>query len=102
MSTESVAQVETKATKSKILQDVRVIAEMKTYSWRSPEQSARAAEDRCKEFNEFIRDHRSQDDIRLEVERIYKEVCSVCGTEWEPITEAGRMICANCESEISL
>lgn len=92
----------TLATKSRRLMDCRVIAEFRGYdnSWRTPEQNASAAESRCKEFNEFIRDHRSQDDIRLEVERIYEDRCDVCGCAWEVDRSEAVPFCAGCGTEV--
>ena len=104
MSQESLAEVATKATKTQVLVDCRVVAEIRQYGygWRTIEQNAKEAESRCKDFNEFIRDHRSQDDIRLEVERIFADRCSNCGADWEPFTEDGRTACANCDMELDL
>lgn len=35
------------------------------------------------EFNDFIRDHRSQDSITLNVVSSYADLCSACGDKWE-------------------
>ena len=34
------------------------------------------------DFQEFIRDHRSQDPVNLSVEREYEDQCSLCGNKW--------------------
>lgn len=98
----SVPEEKPMATKKKVLVDCRVVAEFHRYgnSWRTPEQNAKEAETRCEEFNEFIRDHRSQDDIRLDVERITEEQCSVCGGKWETDHYDGALRCANCGVEV--
>lgn len=74
------------AKKVRTLVDAYAVATFHVNSYGSIESQARQMERRCQEFNEFIRDHRSQDDVRLEVRREYQSVCSVCGEEWEPYT----------------
>jgi len=64
------------------------------------EALARAAESRCREFNSFIRDHRSQDDIRLNVEKITEEQCSNCGRAWEVDYTEVPPTCAGCGAEV--
>ena len=51
------------------------------------------------DLNDFLRDHRSQDDNRLSVERVMG--CSQCGQEWETETdEDGTVICSGCGGEV--
>ncbi len=50
------------------------------------EQWESKVRDWVKEFNEFIRDHRSQDDVVIEVIQDEKIVCSKCKESWEPTT----------------
>lgn len=64
--------------------------------WGDHERWARQLESRAKSFNEFIRDHRSQDDIRLEVVREHKDFCSACNREYEPDEYPDGEGCANC------
>jgi len=45
-----------------------------------------------KEFEEFMRDHRSQDPISLSVERHTIDVCSFCGLEWD-VDDVGFPFC---------
>ena len=47
------------------------------------EQVAKEYESWVKDFHEFIRDHRSQDPVDINVEREYQDVCSFCDYEWE-------------------
>lgn len=48
----------------------------------------------CRDMEDFIRDHRSRDDISLEVTREYEDRCSFCGREWEE-DEDGMPTCCN-------
>lgn len=72
------------------------------YSWRklTAEDKARELESACSEFAEFIRDHRSQDPISLEVVRVRKDLCSHCESEWETMEENGVTYCAHCGAEV--
>jgi len=88
----------------KRLTDVRVIASFPHIreNWRIKDERERAEayakelEHEVKGFDDFLRDHRSQDLIELEVERDIKDVCSVCGNEWEPDEENSITHCAHC------
>jgi DNA repair exonuclease SbcCD ATPase subunit len=95
-------QTKTKATKVRRLKDVTMVASFHRYNWWTLEQQAQQADDRAKEFNDFIRDHRSQDDIQLEVVREYRDECSVCGEEWEPAEDdkTHDRYCASCGAEV--
>lgn len=75
--------------KQHILSDVQIICEPPSwfYDYNDLERTARYYERWVKEFHDFIRDHRSQDPVNLNVERIFKDVCSFCGSEWEWGTE---------------
>ena len=53
-----------------------------------------------KDFQDFIRDHRSQDPVNLSVVPIYKDVCSKCEREYESYDENGKTFCANCGEEL--
>ena len=57
------------------------------------EHRAKRLEEWCSEFEDFVRDHRSQDPIRLTVERVYEMQCSHCHNEWEEDTETGEPLC---------
>jgi hypothetical protein len=73
--------------KIKILTDVKVIADIsKGMSWyinNSIENKAKQMQSLASEFNDFVRDHRSMDWVRLEVEKEYTDCCSFCKYEWE-------------------
>ena len=55
------------------------------------------------EFHDFLRDHRSQDLVSLDVDEKYQDVCSFCGAEWETsLDEAGIPICcAKAQEEVA-
>lgn len=48
----------------------------------------------AREFEEFVRDHRSQDAIDLRVVRETDDICSHCGFSWET-DETGLPLCCN-------
>ena len=80
--------------------DVRVVADLSAVTrWirhNDFERIERALREAADEFNAFIRDHRSQDHVRLDVERTVQDQCSGCGNEWEPDNGA----CAHCGAEV--
>lgn len=52
--------------------------------------------DWAKEFNDFIRDHRSQDSVNIFPELIHELQCSNCFSRWETFHEEGQEYCASC------
>jgi hypothetical protein len=62
----------------------------------SAEDLVRCLEEKCKEFKEFLRDHRSQDMVSLSVERVKADQCSACGATWKAHEEEGQVFCASC------
>ena len=96
--------VEQKPRKVTVTTDIRVIADMSAVTrwirWDDYPRIERALKDAVDEFNSFIRDHRSQDHVRLEVERTVQEQCSVCHAEWETmLDDNGTIVCASCGGE---
>lgn len=71
-----------------------------SYRRRTQEAKATALEQWAKDFNDFIRDHRSQDPVRIYIEREYKDLCSHCHAEWEPFNDEGVERCANCGAQV--
>ncbi len=67
---------------------------------RTLEDKARRLEEWCQDFEEFIRDHRSQDPVSLNVERQYQEQCSLCGREWEE-DDNGPLCCKAAQEELA-
>lgn len=97
-------ETEKKAKKLHILQDVTVEADLsgmlsRWYSQKT-EDYAKQLERAVKDFETFLRDHRSQDMVRLSVNRIFADVCSICNEKWETQTEDGKTFCANCGADI--
>lgn len=76
--------------RSRVLVDVKIVCETpELFVWRINKTEeeyqkarARALERWISDFTDFIRDHRSQDPIRLDAERVYEDKCSFCGAEW--------------------
>lgn len=81
--------------KKRVLTDVRVSADLSkaVYYWRDKEHYARQIEDAVKEFQSFIRDHRSMDYVHLDVEKEYQDQCSHCGSEWETDFDSAPVCC---------
>lgn len=101
MNTETQAAPE-KARKVNRLTDVTVeVDPPHMYGCRTPEQRAQALERWVRDFNDFIRDHRSQDEARLHVMRKHEDVCSVCNGTWDMASEDGVAYCGNCGAEVS-
>ncbi len=46
---------------------------------------AKALESWAKEFMDFVRDHRSQDECTIDVNKKYERFCSACNREWEEV-----------------
>ncbi|MFA5154093.1 MAG: hypothetical protein WC554_16205 [Clostridia bacterium] len=82
--------------KKKVLVDVEIICEPPSHTrWFSAlENQAKEMESWIKEFHEFIRDHRSQDPVNLEVRRIYEDRCEFCQRFWE-VGDDGCPICCD-------
>jgi|GEM_PF-5186766 DNA-directed RNA polymerase subunit RPC12/RpoP len=68
------------------------------YWANTPERRMEALKDWVKEVQDFYRDHRSRDMDGLDVEAEYKDLCSVCGQEWEAAEddETKETYCAYC------
>jgi len=90
-----------KCTAKKVLYDVTVEADLSAMCWfsrsASMEQRAKDLERAVKDFKEFLRDHRSQDMISLDVQRRVELVCSACGNLWEiDETDESNPYCMHC------
>jgi fructose-bisphosphate aldolase class 1 len=70
------------------------------------EEVSKELERAIKNFNEFLRDHRSQDVIGLSVEETRKDICSACRQPYEDAIEEvdGKQIhyCASCGAELEI
>ena len=90
------------ATLKKVLVDVVVECDLSRIGryCRDREESARAIEERARDFNNFIKDHRSQDDIQLSVRKIYEQRCSNC--DQDPEMTLTDRTCANCGATVEV
>ena len=87
--------------KQKVLIDLHVTCEPPCWVGRwskTLEDKAKQMEEWCLDFEEFLRDHRSQDPVILNVEREYQEQCSLCGREWEEDAD-GPLCCNEAQNE---
>ena len=87
--------------KTRTLIDVKITCDAPSYitRWHQPiEQQVRDIEGWVKEFHDFIRDHRSQDPVNLNIERVYQYQCSFCNSEWEE-DENGPVCCTLAQGE---
>jgi len=86
--------------KKRVVVDVTIECDAPTHMgyYRDMEARARAIERWAKGFEEFVRDHRSQDPVSLTVIRSYGEVCSYCLNTWEEDDE-GPLCCAKAQEE---
>ena len=94
------------ATKINVLYDVRVEADLSGMVFNrhyktKPEEMAEYLDEAVKEFERFLRDHRSRDMVKLTVNRIYKDICSACQGQWETDSDENGLSCANCGARIS-
>jgi hypothetical protein len=62
----------------------------------TPEDLGRCLEAKCKEFEDFLRDHRSQDMVQLTVVRDLEDQCSHCHSRWEADRDGDVIRCASC------
>ena len=90
------------------LMDVSVEVNPPHYAYgysRDPERIAKSLEYWAKDLVDFVRDHRSQDDLDLEVIRDVREVCSLCGRDWEttpPDDDNPNETCAWCGEPVAV
>lgn len=87
--------------RAKVLIDLKVTCDppWTVGRWsRNLEDKAKLLEQWCREFEEFIRDHRSQDPVSLSVEREYQDQCTFCDREWE-MTDEGPVCCNEAQEE---
>jgi hypothetical protein len=98
------------ATPEKRTTDVRIVCEMPRHICRNigfgygTDLYWEYIEKECnrwvRDFHDFIRDHRSQDPVVLDVERVTETVCSECGDKWEPGDIDGKQCCMSCGEEV--
>jgi transposase len=86
------------ATKIKKLRDIHITLDPPQLwcGWGHPAYE-KTLNSWARELEEFIRDHRSQDQISINIIRETYDTCSVCGREWEVYNEDdGSIVCSNC------
>lgn len=79
--------------------NVRVEIEFPNYGyWRNPtpEQEITRLNGRIKDFEDFLRDHRSQDSVGFSVVYDTGQVCSACNKPWEVYRDGDNTCCAWC------
>ena len=61
------------------------------------EQRLAIARDWLSELKDFLNQHKDHPGLDMEIQPIYKDVCSHCEREWEVVEEfGGQSFCANC------
>jgi len=88
--------------KKKILVDVKVTCELPSDVGRyckTLERKADAMEEWITDFTLFMRDHRSQDSVSLDIERIYEERCEFCEYEQEEDENGIPVCCKKAQEE---
>lgn len=93
--------METCQIKKRTLVDVKLVAEPPDHLFRyryniTPKQKEEILKGWVRDFEDFIRDHRSCDPVTLYVEGDYKDLCSNCEEEWETAAGDGPECCASC------
>ena len=70
-----------------VLVDVKVEADLSGMIWGKSDDLVKYGqqlEKAVKEFHDFLRDHRSQDLVWLQVDEVRKDLCGNCGKVYEP------------------
>jgi hypothetical protein len=92
--------------KIKVITDVRIEIERPHirggWTMRNPEYLAREMEEWARDFEAFVRDHRSQDPVSLNIIRDYEDRCSHCGYDWEVDAEGCPECCEPAQEEWEL
>lgn len=85
--------------KVKVVVGLRVEVDPPNLWWcRTQKDRERALNEWAREFEAFVRDHRSQDPISLNVIREEQDQCSYCGYEWEQDAD-GPLCCDKAQAE---
>jgi hypothetical protein len=88
--------------KKRVLTDIKIICDEPSYlgRWcRTQEERLKEIEAWVKDFHAFIRDHRSQDPVFLNVARAYEDQCGFCGSKWEEDEEGMPLCCGRATEE---
>lgn len=98
----SETKIKTATILKRVLVDVRLEATPPNHTiayWMTPQQKANALREWVRDFEDFIRDHRSQSQgaVILDVVEEHKDLCSACKHEWDPDSyEDGTIHCGWC------
>jgi protein-arginine kinase activator protein McsA len=97
MTTEQGTETKTAKKVSRLVDTELILTHNVTYyRWDTDESYSQRLKEWAEELEEFIRDHRSQDRISIEVHRKMEDQCDQCGKPWEPDTQDGVTGCAYC------
>uniref|UniRef100_A0A6M3JCH9 Uncharacterized protein n=1 Tax=viral metagenome TaxID=1070528 RepID=A0A6M3JCH9_9ZZZZ len=87
-----------------ILVNVTVEADLSAMMWYrrtdNLEEKAKSLTRAVKDFEAFLRDHRSQDMVILDVQRKYADICSQCKEPWEEDSDEEGKFCAGCGARL--
>ena len=94
-------QVQTTCKRERRIRDIKIIATFpgddRRYHWETWEKYEIRLRNRASYFQNFLRDHRSQDKVNLDIEVEHEEVCTHCECQWEPYhDDDGVLCCAGC------
>ena len=99
------AEPEVLAMKVSVTTDVKIVVDPPRFYthhrygtaeyWKALERHLQSSID---DFEEFLRDHRSRDNLAMSTERETEDQCSLCRATWETDIDAetGDTICAYC------
>jgi hypothetical protein len=82
--------------------DVRIECEapyVPVWVGHTMEARAKHLDQWAREFNSFIRDHRSQDDVTVNVTRVFGDICSHCKRDWETDDDGLPVCCDKAQAE---
>lgn len=60
---------------------------------RTVEEQAQNLEWWAREFNAFVRDHRSQDPVDISIVRQFEDQCEHCNLVWDTDIDTGQPLC---------
>lgn len=85
-------------TTKQVQTDVYIRLDPNIHYWRgrTPERWLEMTEEWLREFEGFLRDHRSQDEQSMRVVREIETQCSECNREWDPYEDEGVTRCGYC------
>ena len=76
-----------------VLVDIEAIIHLPVVGW-SLETRARSMEQEATDLEDFLRDHRSRDNYRIDIKRMYESRCEFCN-HWEDYDADGYPACCD-------